>query len=274
MSIYRKLIEEDFSNLKNGIAVCVQSWSTPQLDAAIRYLICEKNDLASTSTDKAIYGNFCRDLFHAWSIAPDAKKSVGLSTIDFKAGVSMSFEKVVLDTITNNDCIALQHALKYVEPTYNQSLFLRQAVQEQSMAALRLLLPISPISDVAHLGVETACRKANETLLDLFLPYTDPTNLDYYLIRYAAHRCKENAPGHQIRCEILQRIIEWADVLSSNRGEDVISKNPSRVPLKDARAQTFLNQAARDASFRWDLQTVVAQQLEQNAISHPRSRKM
>lgn len=233
----------------NTHRVDIAQWSDVYFESMLANLTLIHNRL--TVPHSPHYSQLCADLFARWNTSESPNKGYGL----LEAGsTQLSFERIALKLIERNDNAALQQIIAYIDPSFHSCLFLRHAVQEMNMDAVRLLLPISEIKEVAYFAVEIANRTANSYLLDVFLPHADPTALNYALVRHAAHRCVEASDRQADFMCGLQRVLEAADFICVSKNQPPVSSNLAAIENLQRSIRGVVETAAQSVRFNRELE--------------------
>lgn len=224
----------------------VSQWRAEDIENALKSLsIIHKNPLAPN------YLQLCADLFAYWNTTQSPNKGYGLVA---PSSPQISFEGVALKLIERGDNSALKLIVPYIDPTFHSSLFLRHAVQEMNFDAVRLLLPLSNLEEAAHFAVEIANRTANTYLLDVFLPHTDPTALNYALVRHAVHRFTQTTARHDEFRAVVHRVLAAADAVCLNKNQPPVSSNLDVIENLQPSIRLVLETVAQSVRFNRELE--------------------
>lgn len=263
-------VQSTLKTLNSGDNVNIEQWTDEQVGEMLNVLFF----VAEKVTNKGDqYTTFCACLFKRWSLTSSKNKGNGLPPAESSL---ISLDKIAL-TLIENGSPAFSAILPYIDPHFHSHLFLRHAIQKENLNAVRLLLPLSDIRDVANFGVEMANHTANNYLLDIFLPHADPTALDYYLVRHATHRCAKASDNKDQYEHILQKILHTVDQVHIKKNQMPLTDNlgiiKNVVEHFKPSVRLILEKAAQEVRFK--------KMLEQEAFSvHaqittiPPSRKM
>lgn len=210
------------------------------------------------------YATVCTGVFSVYahhSSDPLAHRYQGLLPINPNSEW-ISLETMAMKAILTGNQAVLVAVLPHIDPTYHHSLFLREALQHHNTQAVHLLLPLSRMDDTAHFAVEVAARSGKPRFLDVFLPHADPTKMDYFLLRHAAHRYKEdvnsNAPTQTVKRDILRRVMERTNQICEERGGPWASLDVSALPLV-RNIQHILADVATEVNLKHHLKEAVEQ---------------
>ena len=250
-------IETAIVALNNNQAVDVTQWSDHKVEQALRQMVPLNAQVVDHTSSH--YHTFCSTLFQRWTATRRKTKSHGLSKL---SEGTLSLEDVALKSVGSQHNTALELLLPYIDSTFNQSLLMREAVQRLNFDAVRLLMPHTNMSDVAAFGIEMACRHANRYVLDTFLPHSDPTALNYYLVRNAVHRYIDSKNKEE-SLALLQDVVRRADDIHVQSGRVPVSDDIDVIENLKPSVRSVLFNATQPLRFNRDL--------EQQAFSAHRS---
>ena len=236
------LLTDDFS-------FDVSQWRDEEVEQVLKNLSSIYHNLSNPLAPN--YLQLCASLFAHWDTTQSPNKGYGFVKVESK---KISLEGVVLELIERGDNGALKLIIPYIDPTFHSSLFLRHAVQEMNFDAVRFLLPISNVEEVAHFAVEVASRTANAYLLDVFLPHTDPTALNYALVRYAVHRWAQATTRHDEFRSVVHRVLEAADAVCVSKNQPPLSSNLDAIENLKPSIRIVLETVAQSVHFNRELE--------------------
>jgi len=114
-------------------------------------------------------------------------------------------------------------------------------------------MPHTNMNDVAAFGVEMACRHANRYVLDIFLPHSDPTALDYYLVRHAVHRYIDSKNKEE-SLALLQDVVRRADDIHVQSGRAPVSDDIDVIENLKPSVRSVLFSTTQPLRFNRDLE--------------------
>lgn len=251
---------------------CVVQGQTLVMDevplSALRDVIASLFDVTKLTVFNPLspeqYATVCTQVFNAYarrSSDPLAHRYEGLLPLNPNSEW-ISLETLAMKAILNHNHVVLTAVLPHIDPTYHHSLLLREALQNHNTEAVHLLRPLSRMDDVTHFAVEMAARSGKPDFLDAFLPHADPTQMDYFLLRHAAHRYKEdvnsNASTQSVKRDILRRVMERTNQICEERGAPWASLDVSALPLV-RNIQHVLADVATEVNLKHHLKEAVEQ---------------
>lgn len=257
-------IQRAWTTLNSNESVNVQDWTDDQVGQALDLLLPFSEKINNKNDH---YIQFCGSLFKRWSTTTSQRKCEDLPLI---GSTEISLNKITLNLITSGNP-AFSAIVPYIDPHFRSSLFLRHAIQEQNLNAMRLLLPQSKLQDVADFGVEIACRTANRYLLEVFLPYANLTAMNYHLVRYATHRYAEASEKKEEYEHTLQELLRAVDQLHVSHNQQPFTDNLNIIENFRPSIYGVLERVAKKVRFDRELKDQAFAAHHQSA---PRARKL
>lgn len=257
-------IQSAWNTLNSNNGVNIQDWTDYHVEQALDMLL-PFSEKINNKNDQ--YIQFCGSLFERWSTTTSQRKCDDLPLIGSK---EISLNKIAL-TLIEKHSSAFSAILPYIDQHFRLSLFLRHAIQEQNLNAVRLLLPQSKLQDVADFAVETASRTANSYLLDVFLPYANLTALNYHLVRYATHRYIQATKNQEEYEQCVQKILHAVDELRLSQNKTALTDHLNMIENINPSVRIVLERVSQKVRFDRELKDQAFAAHHQNA---PRARKL